>query len=205
MKILKVIMDIVFYILAFIAIAGLLVNYRNSSSSDKQTIINIDTTIINNYYWDTTTHQTLIRNITYPTEIFKIPVYLEDSSACDSIREYQPEILNDSIEFHSNILVHGKLLDFDLNYKFKFPQKEIITTITKEIHAKQKGLVLGTGIIIKNNRPLVTNNRPQIALGVQIGFLSEKGNLISYNYNNSLSHSIYYNKIIEFKKWKIFR
>ena len=171
--------------------------FQIKSIGISQLISNSDTTIVINNSFDTNIYNMTVSNIHKPVEIYRINDDQEDPNLCDSIRVYKPGIENDSIAIFNKLFVQGKLLNYDISYKWKLPVKsEIIRTITNDIIKPQHGIFGGMNISYKNNIS-------KIPLGLQIGYFSKMGNIFSYSYDLDKTHSLFIGKSIDISRRKI--
>ncbi len=152
-----------------------------------------DTTIVINNYYDTTINKMTVSNITNPVQVYEITKDKKDSGLCDSVRVYEPLIKNDTIEIFNKLFVQGRLLNYDISYKWKLPMKtEIFTTITNDIIKPQKGIFGGINISSEKYGS-------SLPIGLQTGYLSKNGNIYYYSYNLNNIHSVSIGKIIKLR------
>jgi hypothetical protein len=183
--------------LVVLAALAWLIFTGNKEGGSGQTVISSDTTIVVNNYYDTTIREVVVRNITSPVQVYEVPEEKKDQRLCDSVRVYEPYTVNDSIDIYSKLFVQGRLLNYDLSYKWKLPTKtEVSTIITKEIINQQHGVFGGINFCLTENPRFLT----EIPIGLQAGYLSRKGNMFSYSYNLNRTHQISLSRIITFRR-----
>jgi hypothetical protein len=100
-----------------------------------------------------------------------------DSTACDSIRKYEPKAENDSISITAKVLVHGKLVDAGISYRWLRP----IMTI-KTIREPYPVPVVSRAVFGEIKTTIVLFNKP-LCISGNIGLIDKKGWLYSVGYN----------------------
>ena len=142
---------------------------------------NSDTTIVINNYYDTTIHVVETKTI-YQTKSVYYKEYdtsiVVTEGMCDSVRSYEVESGNDSIELTAQVDVLGALLHHKLSYKWLLPYK---TEITKTIYAWKSGPVIGLDLLVKPSPQLGIHGGWRTKQGTEysVGYLTDKSILFS--------------------------
>ena len=168
-----------------IYVAGAIILFLLGNYVGKGTIVSpdpsSDTTIVINHYYDTTIHLTETTTINNTSS-----TYLENYDStivvtegmCDSVRSYEVESGNDSIELTAQVDVLGALLHHKLSYKWLLPYK---TEITKTIYAWKSGPVIGLDLLVKPSPQLGIHGGWRTKQGTEysVGYLTDKSILFS--------------------------
>jgi len=205
------IVTIIFYAIISVALL-ILVNDKFGVVGSDPELISSDTSIIINNNYDTTIKNVIVKNYTQPVRVVvfdpsqynldeKIDSSISKIIYCDSVRTYKPEGGNDSVNIYNNVVVQGRLLFFDQNYKLRFPIQEKTITITNEILKSQAGLYAGFDLILQKDLGADFLNTIKPYPGINLQYITK--NTTSYKlgvYTHGFNCGI--SKKINFKKRK---